>query len=75
MEEDLKELYLYDDLAVQKKIELILENNNIQFMVQSFEDTAYNGLFTLSKGKGKIFVFEKEYEKATKLLREEKILC
>lgn len=74
MEEDLKELILYENLVVLKKIELVLENNNIRFMVRSFEDSAYNGLFTLSKGKGKLFVFEKDYKKACEVLKKEKIL-
>lgn len=74
MEEDLKELILYENLVVLKKIELVLENNNIRFMVRSFEDSAYNGLFTLSKGKGKLFVFEKDHKKACEVLKKEKIL-
>jgi len=72
-DDELKELYLYEDLAVLKKIELILKNNKIPYMVRSFEDTAYNGLFTLSRGKGKIFIFEKDYKQAQKVLKDNKI--
>lgn len=74
-DEELKELYTYNDLVTLKIIELILKNNNIRYMVRSFDDHAYDGLFTLSMGKGKIFVFEKDHKQATQLLKDEKILC
>lgn len=74
-DEELKELYTYNDLATLKIIELILKNNNIRYMLRSFEDAAYNGLFTTFMGKGKIFVFEKDYKQAIQLLKDKKILC
>ncbi len=74
-EQELKDLYIYDNLAVLKKIEILLNENNIQFLNRSFEDGAYDGLFTLAMGKGKLLVFEKDLEKAKELLKGEKILC
>lgn len=72
--ENLKELFIYNDLAVLKKIEMLLETNEIQFLIRSYEDAAYDGLFTLAKGKGKILVFEKDLKKAEDILSMEKIL-
>ena len=72
--EELKELYIYEDIVILKKIELLLKEHKIQFMVRSFEDSAYDGLFTMSMGKGKLFVFEKDHDSAVQLLRKENIL-
>lgn len=69
-----KKLFTYNDIVTLKQIEMMLQNHNIQFMVRSYEDTAYNGLYTLTKGKGDILVFENDYEKALSLLQEEKII-
>lgn len=74
-EKKLKKFYTYSDLAVLKKIEILLKNNDIQFMIRSFEDSAYDGLFTLAKGKGEILLFENDYNKAVNILKKEKILC
>ncbi|MBU1078716.1 MAG: hypothetical protein KKH98_15560 [Spirochaetes bacterium] len=73
-DEKLKELFIYTDLVVLKKIEMILSEKQIRFMVRSYEDAAYDGLFTLAKGKGKILVFEKDHSMAESLLIEENIL-
>ncbi len=74
-EEDLKELITYDDIAVLNRIELLLKESGIKFMKRSFEDTAMDGLFTMALGKGKIFVYKKDYEAARNILKGEKILC
>jgi hypothetical protein len=71
---ELAELFIYNDAATLKKAEILLQENNIRFMVRSFEDSAYNGLFTMSLGKGKIFVFKKDLNRAGKILKKENII-
>ena len=74
LNDELKELIKYENIPQMKKVELILSNNNIAYWNRSFEDTAYNGIYTIHYGLGKIFVFKKDYEKAKKLLKDEGII-
>ncbi len=69
-----KKLFTYNDIVTLKQIEMLLQTHKIQFMVRSYEDSAYNGIYTLTKGKGDILVFENDYDTARSLLQEEKIL-
>ena len=46
------------------------EKENISFRVKSKYDTAYDGIFVGQKGVGDIFVFEKDKEKAIKILND-----
>lgn len=73
-DDDLKELYTYTDLAVLKRIELLLKEHNIQYLNRSYEDMAYDGLFTLTNGKGKLFVFKKDYNQALAILKSIELL-
>lgn len=72
--DELKCLLVYDNLPVLQQVEFLLKNNKIQFIVQSFEDSAYDGLYTLSQGKGRIMIFSGDLDKAKVLLKKERIL-
>jgi len=54
-------------------IKALLEDEGIECIVRSYQDTAYNGIYTLLKGWGDILVREEDLERATKLLRERNI--
>ncbi len=69
-EDELVELLRYNNVAEEKKIELILENSNIPYWNKSFRDTAYNGLYTMYHGLGKIMVFKKDFEKAVNIIKK-----
>ncbi len=70
----LKKLIKYNNIVELKKIEVTLQNNDIKFLNRSFEDTAYDGLYTQYYGLGEIFVYEEDLEKARNLLKKEGIL-
>jgi len=54
-------------------IKALLEDEGIECIVRSYQDTAYNGIYTLLKGWGDILVREEDLERATKLLKERNI--
>lgn len=74
MNDELQELYRYSNLAELKKIELLLKAHSIQYLIQSYEDAAYDGIYTLSRGLGRIMIFKKDLPAALDLLKHEEIL-
>jgi len=72
--EELVELITYHNYAEYGKIELALKENGIKFLNRSFEDSAYDGIYTLSYGLGKIYVFKNDLEKAKKILKKINLL-
>ena len=52
------------------RISQALKEAGIQFLIKSFMDTAYNGLYILQKGWGAVMVSEKNKEEAERLIFE-----
>lgn len=63
-------VYTSQNIIEESRIKTALEEEGIEVLVRSFEDSAYNGIFTLQKGKGQIRVFEKDAEKAKRIIGE-----
>lgn len=63
-------VYTFQNVIEESRIRTALEEQGIEVMVRSFEDSAYNGIFALQKGMGQISVFEKDAEKAKKIIEE-----
>ncbi|MBN1899253.1 MAG: hypothetical protein JW827_10775 [Spirochaetes bacterium] len=72
--DQLVELVTYYDLAQFGKIEAVLKQYRIKFLNRSFLDSAYNGIYTLKHGLGKIFIFPADEKKAKKILKQEGLL-
>jgi hypothetical protein len=54
------------------RISQALEEAGIRFLMKSFLDTAYNGLYILQKGWGVVMVSENNKEEAERLIAEVK---
>jgi len=54
------------------RISQVLNEGEIPFMIKSFLDTAYNGLYIPQKGWGVVMVPEGFHEEAKKLVKEVK---
>ncbi len=52
------------------RISQALEEAGIRFLIKSFLDTAYDGLYILQKGWGVVMVPEKDREEAERLISE-----
>jgi hypothetical protein len=68
--ESLVELWTYYSYPEYNKIELILKSENIKYLNRSFEDSAYNGIYTLKYGLGKIYVLKSDFRKAKEALNK-----
>lgn len=66
----MKKLIQPENAAEADIIKKVLEENNISAWVDSYHDTAYDGLFQLQRGWGVIRVAEKDYERARKILED-----
>ena len=62
----------FENLVEGSRLKAILEDEGIEVMVRSFEDSAYDGLFVLQKGLGEIRVFKKDVEKAKRIIEEDR---
>ena len=45
-----------------------LKDARMKYVIRSFEDHAYDGLFTLSRGHSQVLVLESESEKAKRII-------
>ena len=63
-------IYTFQNVIEESRIRTALEEEGIEAMVRSFEDSAYDGIYTLQKGRGQIRVFEKDVEKAERIVKE-----
>ncbi len=71
MEQDkLSSVFTFYDLAEGEVIKNLLESEGIRILIRSFEDSAYDGIYTLTQGKGKIFVLERDKNRAEQLIKE-----
>ncbi len=55
------------------RVSQALEEAGIPYMIKSFLDTAYDGLYVPQKGWGKVMVPEEWHEKAERIIAEVKI--
>jgi hypothetical protein len=65
---ELVEVYTFSDIVEGQFLKKFLEQNGIRAEIRSFYDSAYNGIYTLTKGAGRIMVNKKDEEKARKLI-------
>ena len=47
-----------------------LESEGIEFIIRSFDDSAYDGIFIAQKGYGQVLVEEKDRERAERVIEE-----
>ena len=62
--------YTFDNAVEGERLKNLLEEEKIQVMIRSLEDSAYNGIFRLQIGAGKIVVFEEDVERSKKIIEE-----
>ena len=63
-------VYTFENIIEESRLRAALEEEGIEVMLRSFEDSAYDGIYTLQKGKGEIRVFSKDVEKSKKIIAE-----
>ena len=63
-------VHTFQNVIEESRIRAVLEEEGIEIMVRSFEDSAYDGIYTLQKGMGQIRVFKKDAERAKKIIEE-----
>ncbi|MCD5397510.1 DUF2007 domain-containing protein [candidate division NPL-UPA2 bacterium] len=63
-------VYTFQNVVEESRIRTALEEEGVEVLVRSFEDSAYNGIFILQKGIGQMRVFEKDVKKAKKIIGE-----
>jgi hypothetical protein len=56
------------------RVSQALEEAGIPYMIKSFLDTAYDGLYVPQKGWGKVVVLEEWHEKAGRIVAEVKMV-
>jgi hypothetical protein len=49
-------------------VESALREEGVRFVIRTFEDTAYDGIFIAQKGYGQVLVEEEDRERAEKIL-------
>ncbi|NOX97000.1 MAG: DUF2007 domain-containing protein [Nitrospirae bacterium] len=63
-------IYTFQNVIEESRIRTALEEEGVEVLVRSFEDSAYDGIYTLQKGRGEMRVFEKDVEKAKRIIEE-----
>jgi len=67
---ELVEVYTFSDIVEGQLLKKFLEDNGVRAEIRSFYDSAYNGIYTLTKGAGRIVVNKKDEQKAKQLIQE-----
>jgi magnesium-transporting ATPase (P-type) len=62
------EIYIFSDQIEGQLIKQILESKGIKATIISFEDSAYNWIYKLTKGAGKVLVFKEDVKKAKEVI-------
>ncbi len=65
-------VHTFENLVEGSRLKAILEEEGIEVMTRSFEDSAYDGIFVLQKGLGEIRVFKKDAERAKRIIEEDR---
>lgn len=74
MSEDLKIVVLENQIEASF-LETILRDRNIPFMIKSYHDSAYDGLFQLVKGWGAVYGPVEFKEEILEILQELRNSC
>ena len=69
--EKLVSIYTFKNKVELAKLRKALEEAGIQVMIQPFDDTAYNGIYTLQKGVAKLWVHQKDARRAEEIVKEQ----
>lgn len=69
--EKLVSIYTFKNKVELAMLKKALEEAGIQVMIQSFDDTAYNGIFISQKGVAKLWVYQKDAECAEEIVKEQ----
>lgn len=65
----LSKAFILDGPVQTRLVEQILDQDGIPFLIQSYRDTAYDGLFTPTMGWGAVITTEADGEKARALIQ------
>ena len=57
------------DIVEAQIIRSELEKAGIKFIIRTYEDTAYNGIFIPQKGFGEVLTEEKDAERAKEIIK------
>lgn len=68
--ENYKKAVILDNLVEAQLLKSILEEKQIPFMVRSFHDTAYNGLYQMQKGMELILAPEEYHEEIQSIYQD-----
>ncbi|MEA3328365.1 MAG: DUF2007 domain-containing protein [Candidatus Omnitrophota bacterium] len=63
-------LYTFNNIIEGERLRNLLEEEKIQVMIRSLEDSAYDGIFRLQVGAGKIMIFEEDVERGREIIKE-----
>ncbi len=66
----MQNIYTIKNLAEASAIEAALKSEGIKFIIRTFDDKAYNGIFMLQKGYGEVLVGEKDVGSAKSIIEE-----
>lgn len=61
-------IYTLKNQIEAQVVETALKNAGIKFLIRTFEDTAYNGIFIAQKGFGQVLVDEKDRQRAEEIV-------
>lgn len=63
-------VYTLKNQVEAQVIEAALRQAGIKFVIRTFEDSAYNGIFVPQKGYGQVLVDDKDKQKAEEIISE-----
>ena len=69
-ERKLVSLYTFNNIVEGERLRNLLEEEEIQVMIRSLEDSAYDGIFRPQIGAGKIMVFEEDIKRGREIIKE-----
>ncbi len=66
----LSKAFVLEGSVQAQLVEQILDQEGIPFLIQSYRDTAYDGIFTATMGWGAVITREADGEKARAIIQE-----
>lgn len=61
-------IYTLKDIVEASVVEAALKDAGIKFIIRTFEDRAYDGIYIAQKGYGQVLVEEEDAEEARKII-------
>jgi hypothetical protein len=61
-------IYTLKNQIEAQVIEEALREAGVRFVIRTYEDTAYNGIFVPQKGYGQVFVEEEDRQRAEEII-------